>query len=93
MRRIARRKTAGQALTINGTPYTLLYSMSDVQSINNNLAAAYALARSLDASGTTYTDALVANAEEPASSATPAARTGAAIHARPVRGELSIVPP
>ncbi len=43
----------GQSLTINGTPYKLLYSMSDVQNINasnTTLAGKYALANSLDAS-------------------------------------------
>jgi filamentous hemagglutinin family protein len=44
----------GQSLNINGTPYTLLYSMSDLQGINTNgttLAGNYALAKSLDATG------------------------------------------
>ena len=41
----------GQSLTINGTPYTLLYSMGDVQGINQGLNGDYALANSLDASG------------------------------------------
>ncbi len=49
----------GQALTINGQAYTLLYSMSDVLKVNNNLAGDYALAKPLDAAGTTYTKALI----------------------------------
>ncbi len=59
----------GGTLTINGTPYTLLYSMSDVDSLAcsndpspglcvnpnaENLAGNYALANSLDASGFDY---------------------------------------
>ena len=43
----------GGTLSINGTGYTLLYSMSDVQNINAGLNANYALATSLDASGVT----------------------------------------
>ncbi len=46
----------GGTLSINGTPYTLLYSMSDMQNINASDAALvgnYALADSLDATGTT----------------------------------------
>ncbi len=51
----------GGALTINGVGYTLLYSMSDIDAIDSTgLSGAYALATSLDATGTTYTDALVA---------------------------------
>ena len=46
---------SGQRLTINGTAYTLLYSMSDLQGINTSagLSGNYALAQSLDASRTT----------------------------------------
>jgi hypothetical protein len=40
----------GGTLSINGASYTLLYSMSDVQNINNGLTGNYALATSLDAS-------------------------------------------
>ena len=46
----------GGTLTINGTAYTLLYSMSDVQGINSSnatLSGNYALATSLDASSVT----------------------------------------
>ena len=40
---------SGASLTIDGNPYTLVYSMSDLQAINNNLAGDYALAGSLNA--------------------------------------------
>jgi len=63
----------GGTLAINGTSYTLLYSMADIDGIDgvdasnygiNNqsagLAGKYALANSLAASGTSYEDALVA---------------------------------
>jgi filamentous hemagglutinin family protein len=40
---------SGSTLTINGAPYRLLYSISDVQNINNNLSGEYALATSIDA--------------------------------------------
>ena len=40
---------AGASLSINGTPYTLLYSMGDVQNVKNDLAGNYALAAPLDA--------------------------------------------
>ena len=50
----------GQALTLNGQSYTLLYSMSDVSGIDfAGLGGNYALAGSLDASGTTYTNGLI----------------------------------
>ena len=41
--------TGGQTLSINGNSYTLLYSMSDVQDINNNLGGKFALAKTLTA--------------------------------------------
>jgi filamentous hemagglutinin family protein len=47
---------SGASFTLNGTPYTLLYSMSDVQGINassTTLAGDYALANPLDASSVT----------------------------------------
>ncbi len=47
--------SSGASLSINGNPYTLLYSMSDVQAINasnTTLQGNYALATSLDASST-----------------------------------------
>jgi filamentous hemagglutinin family protein len=47
---------SGQSLTINGNPYTLLYSMSGLQSINassTSLSGNYALAMPLDASAVT----------------------------------------
>ncbi|WP_175426438.1 MBG domain-containing protein [Azospirillum brasilense] len=51
---------SGQSLTINGQGYTLLRSMADIDSIDSTgLGGRYALTQSLDASGTTYTDALV----------------------------------
>ncbi len=43
----------GASFTLNGTSYDLLYSMSDVQNINNNLSGDYALANPLNASSTT----------------------------------------
>ncbi|WP_443750099.1 YDG domain-containing protein [Asticcacaulis solisilvae] len=49
---------SGGSLIINSQPYTLLYSMSDLQGISGG-SGQYALAKSLDASGTTYTDAVV----------------------------------
>ena len=53
----------GQSLTINGTAYTLLYSMANIDDIDNDLTGYYALARSLDATGTPYADALVAGGD------------------------------
>ena len=63
---------AGQALAINGNSYTLLRSMADVDGIDGmpasgnliNASAArlsghYALAKNLDAAGTTYANALI----------------------------------
>jgi len=47
--------SSGASLSINATPYTLLYSMSDMQNINvssTSLARDYALAIPLNASGT-----------------------------------------
>ncbi|WP_244558035.1 MBG domain-containing protein [Rhizobium hainanense] len=50
----------GGSLTVNGAVYSLLYSMADVANITSvGLAGQYALANSLDASGTTYNDALI----------------------------------
>jgi filamentous hemagglutinin family protein len=52
----------GGTLTINGTSYTLLYSMAAIDAIDTTgLAGRYALATSLDATGTTYRNALVGN--------------------------------
>ncbi len=42
----------GGTLAINGANYTLVYSMSDLQAVNSNLNGNYALANSLDATGT-----------------------------------------
>jgi filamentous hemagglutinin family protein len=50
---------SGQSLSINGNPYTLLYSMSDLAGLNN-ATGYYALATSLTASST-YTTALIPN--------------------------------
>ena len=44
---------SGQSLAINGTPYTLVYSTTDLQNINSNLNGNYALANALDASSVT----------------------------------------
>ena len=44
--------SSGATLSINGMAYTLLYSMAGVQGINSGLSGHYALANSLDASGT-----------------------------------------
>ncbi|MET3614241.1 filamentous hemagglutinin family protein [Rhizobium aquaticum] len=49
----------GGTLTVNDKAYTLVYSLTDLQNINNNLSGTYALAHSLDASGQTYSNALV----------------------------------
>ena len=47
-------------LTINGVTYTLLYSMADIDAIDSTgLSGNYALATSIDATGTTYPGALV----------------------------------
>lgn len=46
-------------LAINGDTYTLIRNMADLQYINNDLTGRYALAHSLDASNTTYAQALV----------------------------------
>jgi hypothetical protein len=43
--------STSNSLTINGTDFTLLGSMSDVQAINTNLTGNYALANFLNASG------------------------------------------
>jgi filamentous hemagglutinin family protein len=62
---------SGQALSINGNPYTLLYTMADLDGIDgslsvwggtinaqaNGLSGRYALAGDLDATGTIYTAA------------------------------------
>ncbi|SEG72807.1 GLUG motif-containing protein, partial [Bosea lathyri] len=54
---------AGGTLSINGKAYTLLYSMSDVETLpGQNFGEGYfALAHDLDASGRTYNDALIGN--------------------------------
>jgi filamentous hemagglutinin family protein len=51
---------ANAMLAINGTGYTLLHSMAELDAIDSTgLGGKYALAQNLDASGTTYTSALV----------------------------------
>ena len=49
---------AGQTLTVNGTPYTLLYSMTELAGINGG-SGADALAINLTAPTTAYTDGVV----------------------------------
>ena len=53
--------TAGAGLTINGTPYTLLYSMGQLQAdiAGDGLSGNFALANNL-VSTTTFTGAVVA---------------------------------
>ncbi|MCO6179820.1 S-layer family protein [Ciceribacter sp. RN22] len=52
---------ASASLAINGQAYTLIHSMSELDAIDTTgLSGHYALAEDLDASGTTYTSALVA---------------------------------
>jgi filamentous hemagglutinin family protein len=51
---------SGQALTINGAAYTLIYTATDLGAVNNNLSGNYALAKPLDLGTTTYTDAVIA---------------------------------
>ena len=48
---------SGQALTINGSSYTLLYTMAEVQAISSNLTANYAVAKPLDATTDSTTPA------------------------------------
>ncbi len=50
---------SGGSLTINGNSYTLLNNMSDLTGLSGGASGHYALAKSLDASGATYTDAVV----------------------------------
>ncbi|HTM80137.1 YDG domain-containing protein [Asticcacaulis sp.] len=49
---------AGGSLTINGSPYTLLYTMGDFAALSS-ASGNYALATSLDASGTIYNASVV----------------------------------
>ncbi|WP_395665341.1 beta strand repeat-containing protein [Methylocella sp.] len=51
---------AGQALSVNGQAYALLYSMADLAGVNANLSGAYALARPVDAGGASHGRALIA---------------------------------
>lgn len=41
-------------LTISGTPYTLIHTVADLLNVNNGLSGNYALAQTVDMSGTTY---------------------------------------
>lgn len=56
---------SGGSLTINGTAYTLVHSMTELAGISaggavtNRYTGHFALAESLDASGTTYTSAVI----------------------------------
>ena len=49
---------SGGGLSINGAAYTLLYALSDLAGISGG-SGAYALARTLDASGATYSASVV----------------------------------
>jgi filamentous hemagglutinin family protein len=51
----------GQSLSIDGSPYTLVYSMSELASDLNNSSGDFALAAPLNAAGTTYPSAVVAS--------------------------------
>jgi filamentous hemagglutinin family protein len=54
---------ASASLSMNGTAYTLVHNMTDLNGINSaGLNGHYALAQDLDASGTTYTGALIVGA-------------------------------
>ncbi|HUO12045.1 MAG TPA: filamentous hemagglutinin N-terminal domain-containing protein, partial [Caulobacteraceae bacterium] len=56
----------GQSLTIDGAAYTLIYTMKNLIGINTaGLGGDYALAKSLDASGTTYTAGLIGSTSTP----------------------------
>jgi len=68
-------KGSGQSLTINGSAYTLIHSMADLDGIDGvaasdkginvqdeGMAGNYALAKNLDAAGTTYNDSLISSA-------------------------------
>ena len=46
-------------LAINGVSYTLVFTMTELQAINTDLTSLYAMATPIDASGTTYTSALI----------------------------------
>jgi filamentous hemagglutinin family protein len=51
----------GQALNINGQPYTLIYSEADLVNVNNNLGGFYALAAPLELNTFLFTDSPVAS--------------------------------
>ena len=50
----------GATLTINGSAYTLIHSMTDFQNINGNLSGLYALGEDISSIGT-YGDAVIGN--------------------------------
>ncbi|MEW6640180.1 MAG: YDG domain-containing protein [Pseudomonadota bacterium] len=50
---------SGAALTINGVSYTLIQNAAQLVAVKTNLSGTYALAKSLDLGGTTYTDSVI----------------------------------
>ncbi len=52
---------SGQALTINGQPYSLIYSEADLVNVNNNLGGFYALAAPLELNTFLFTDSPIAS--------------------------------
>ena len=63
-----------QRFSLNGKYFKLVYSMSDLESINNSLSGNYALAQDLNASGKIYKSAVVAGPVDP-TAWRPTART------------------
>jgi filamentous hemagglutinin family protein len=61
----------GGMLTLNGQPYTLLYGMTGVETINSNLAGNYALATALDAGGRTYSTGVIAGGDNSGTAPAP----------------------
>ncbi|HEY3800735.1 MAG TPA: YDG domain-containing protein [Caulobacteraceae bacterium] len=51
---------SGQALTINGQPYTLIYSEADLLGVNNDLAGHYAVADNFELGGFFFTQSPIA---------------------------------
>ncbi|MEK9212916.1 MBG domain-containing protein [Sphingomonas sp. 2378] len=49
---------SGQAVTLNGTSFTLVRSLTDLDGINSGLSGNYALANDIDAAGTSFTRAV-----------------------------------
>jgi len=57
---------ANASLNVNGTAYTLVHSLADLEAINSQgLAGHYALAQDIDASATVYSGALIASTDSP----------------------------